>query len=658
MPRCGGRCRTATSACRLRSIASHCGASGCFGSVKSAALVEVRARGPRWSEAAATIRAWSRETLHRTIGQRDPEAAGVVTAVLIGDRAGLSADVEQRLQRAGTFHIIAISGGNVAVLAGIVLFLVARTGLSPRVRALTGMTTLVVYAGTVMGGASVTRATLAAAIYLGARAGDLRTGGRSVMAATLATIVAMDPVLVADPGFWLTFLASLAIVERAAAVSARIERGWLSLGGWPQPPIVRSVVVLFAATLVAETILVPVTAYVFAQVTAAGLVLNFAAIPAMAVVQIAGLATLAAAAVHPVLASAPGAIAALAARTILESAGLVRYAPWAVWRVPPPPLWLVAVALAAWLAAAFSRRRSGRIAGAAACTVAMAAILLGPVLPAFDDTVLRHPACHEPEFPGALLRLTILDVGQGASVLVRLPDGRSFLVDAGGGAARSRFDVGGRVVSPAVWALGVRRLSALVLTHGDIDHVGGAPALVEDVVPSAIWEGVPVSGLPALDAVRRAAEQHAVPWLRVTRGDAFKLSEVALQVWHPPRSDWERRRVRNDDSIVLELRVGRVSVILPGDIGAGVEGELATLVQPAAVRVLLAAHHGSRGSTSGRWLQALDPDVVIVSRRPRAIRTATPRPPCSIASARMALRSIEPTWMARSRWTPAVPGSW
>ena len=231
-----------------------------LGSVKSAALVEVRARGPRWSEAAATIRAWSRETLHRTIGQRDPEAAGVVTAVLIGDRAGLSADVEQRLQRAGTFHIIAISGGNVAVLAGIVLFLVARTGLSPRVRALTGMTTLVVYAGTVMGGASVTRATLAAAIYLGARAGDLRTGGRSVMAATLATIVAMDPVLVADPGFWLTFLASLAIVERAAAVSARIERGWLSLGGWPQPPIVRSVVVLFAATLVAETILVPVTA--------------------------------------------------------------------------------------------------------------------------------------------------------------------------------------------------------------------------------------------------------------------------------------------------------------------------------------------------------------------------------------------------------------
>ena len=187
------------------------------------------------------------------------------------------------------------------------------------------------------------------------------------------------------------------------------------------------------------------------------------------------------------------------------------------------------------------------------------------------------------------------------------------LVDAGGGAARSRFDVGGRVVSPAVWALGVRRLSALVLTHGDIDHVGGAPALVEDVVPSAIWEGVPVSGLPALDAVRRAAEQHAVPWLRVTRGDAFKLSEVALQVWHPPRTDWERRRVRNDDSIVLELRVGRVSVILPGDIGAGVEGELATLVQPAAVRVLLAAHHGSRGSTSGRWLQALDPDVVIVS---------------------------------------------
>ena len=92
-----------------------------FGAVKSAALVEVLARGSPLAEATAAARAWARRTVAAAIGPDDPQAAAIVLAVLIGDRAGLSPDIEARLQRAGTYHVLAISGGNIAVLAAIVL---------------------------------------------------------------------------------------------------------------------------------------------------------------------------------------------------------------------------------------------------------------------------------------------------------------------------------------------------------------------------------------------------------------------------------------------------------------------------------------------------------------------------------------------------------
>jgi competence protein ComEC len=100
------------------------------------------------------------------------------------------------------------------------------------------------------------------------------------------------------------------------------------------------------------------------------------------------------------------------------------------------------------------------------------------------------------------LRLVVLDVGHGDSILLQLPDRRSVLVDTGGSLGGSSFDIGGLVVAPALWALGTRRLDVLVVTHGDPDHAGGAAALVRDFRPREIWEGIPVPNLPAMQALR------------------------------------------------------------------------------------------------------------------------------------------------------------
>ena len=221
-------------------------------------------------------------------------------------------------------------------------------------------------------------------------------------------------------------------------------------------------------------------------------------------------------------------------------------------------------------------------------------------------------AAAEAGLPSAL-RVTVLDVGQGDAVVVQFPSSRVMVVDTGGLAASPRFDIGRRVVSPALHALGVREITWMVLTHGDPDHVGGAAALIDDWRPREVWEGVPVVRQGALHALRTLAGRHGAAWRRVRDGDVLSVGEVDVVVRHPPPPDWERQRVRNDDSVVIELRYGATSIVLPGDIGAAVERRPPAGPWTSRLRVLKAAHHGSAGSSDATWLTALAPAAVVFS---------------------------------------------
>jgi competence protein ComEC len=186
------------------------------------------------------------------------------------------------------------------------------------------------------------------------------------------------------------------------------------------------------------------------------------------------------------------------------------------------------------------------------------------------------------------------------------------LVDAGGSGG-SRFDIGRRVVEPVIWALGVRRVTYLVVTHGDLDHAGGAPSLVRDLAPLEVWEGVPVPPHPLLRTLHELVQQNRGAWRMVQRGDRLQLGGVDVVAWHPPLPDWERQRVRNDDSVVIELRFGQVSIVLPGDVEAGAEALMAPLIPPVPIRVVQVPHHGSGSSSSWPWLRALAPSLAVVS---------------------------------------------
>jgi competence protein ComEC len=577
------------------------------GSVKSGALVEVVSIGHPPAELAASARAMVRRVVQRAVGKWSARSAAIVTAILVGDRAGLDEDVAGRLQRAGTYHVIAISGGNIAILAGLALALFRLGGFLGRIAMLTAIAGLTGYAYLTGGGASINRATLMAALYFAGRIVDLRSAPLNGLALAAGVFVAIDPLAVADAAFLLTFGATAGILVIVPPVG---ERFLALLPG----RLVRSAAAIFAASIAAEAMLLPVGAYLFSRVTFAGLVLNFAAIPLMAVIQVAGLALVPLAALSADAAAAVGWVAHAGAEGLVRSADLVEVMPWLTWRVAAPDP-AVAAAYYGGLGAAWTLwRRQAVLTGSAAPAAQRLGRRAGLVLAvASAFWMLAEPWRVAAARGDGRLRVTFIDVGQGDAVHVRFPRGRALLVDAGGLPAASSFDIGDRIVGAVLRHEGVRRLDTVAITHGDADHSGGALSVVREFRPREVWEGVPVPPFEPLRALRRAAGAGGARWATLQTHDAMWIDDVQLVVRHPGRPDWERQDVRNDDSLVLELLWRDVSVVLTGDIGRDVERQIAPLFPQAPLRVVKVPHHGSLTSSSLEFVDALKPRVAIVS---------------------------------------------
>lgn len=578
------------------------------GSVKSGALVEVVAPGSVLDESSARVRAWARRRVAAAVGPASAKSAAITTAILIGDRSRLDEDDERRLQEAGTYHVIAISGGNIAIATAILMLAARILFLPPAVGAGLAILVLLFY-GEIAGAApSVRRAVGAAVIFLAARMWDHRGSPLNALSVAAVAAVAIAPLSVLDPGFILSFGATAGlIVGMPLMLSATKTRQ----RGVRQHfrPFVRGTVTVLAGTLCAELALLPAGATLFGRITIAGFVLNFLAIPLMTLVQLAGIGVLATPASWT---NALGLFVAGAdggASGLLSSARLVDVAPWMSLRVRPPAWPILIIYYASVLALVIRRLRSG---AAAVCAASVAMIAAGPA-------ALTRGAVPPGQWP---LRVVVLDVGQADSTLVQA--GRhTLLVDAAGVPAFSPadesapvFDIGERVVGPAIRALGASRLDALVLTHGDPDHILGAPALFRMLRIGSVWEGVPVPPHAGLAAVRRLATDRGTSWRTVQAGDGEVFDGVEVRVLHPPVPEWERQRVRNDDSVTLEIRLGKVSIVLAGDIGREGEHAILSRLDRGRLAILKAGHHGSATSTTPELLAALHPAAVIFSAGP------------------------------------------
>jgi competence protein ComEC len=568
-----------------------------FGSIKSAFLVQVVSRAGPIDELAADVRAHVRTALATWVGPHSAVSEAIAAAVLIGDRTGVPDDTRDALQAAGTYHVIAISGGNIAILAAGACGLLALVGVRGRVGAFLTIVVIIAFATVVTAGPSVWRATLMALAYFAARVIDQRTPVWQATTAAAAIILVLKPLDLDDPGFLMTFGATTALIEgarRGAGLLAGLQNKTRPTAALILSWIIATVI----ASLAVEAVLLPVSASAFSRVTSAGLVLNLLAVPAMGVVQIAAMAVTIVSE-SPVLAYGAGWTTHVAASALVSSADMVKAAPWLAARVPPPSVWLLSVYYGALLVMVAGRGRL-RIASASLYLAALVAIVSGT-----DVTRIGRGA-------ESSVTLTVFDVGQGDSMLLET-GGHTLLIDTGGAPFGGGIDVGRRVLAPALWTRGIRSLDALLVTHGDPDHLGGAVAIADDFRPRQIWEGIRVPRhLPTEELIRDAARLR-IPIAPLRAGETIRLGAVQLRVLHPPPPDWERRRVRNDDSVVLEVVYGDVAMLLTGDISADIEHAILPHLSRSRIRVLKVAHHGSRTSSSSALLEGWRPQIAVIS---------------------------------------------
>lgn len=559
-----------------------------FGSTKSALLVRERERGPAPWRVLARFRTRIRERLRA--GDFPPDVRAVVAAMLIGDRTLAPPDTERAFRDAGTLHLMAVSGLHVGLLSLLVYGAVVLAGMRRRHALLLLLLVLPLYAALCGGRPSVVRAVLmAVVVILGLRRGLLGEALNGLGLAALA-LLAFSPWNALDVGFQLSFGATLAIV---AAFRPRDP----AETSWERPARWRTwILAPLGVTLAAQLATFPIIAWHFGRVVFGGLLVAVPAGLLAGPILGLGIAWLALAEAGP-LGQGLGVLLTICTETLIGlsewGAGL-SFGAFPVAR--PSPVWLVL-----WLGLA---------------VIVLVVRGARRLFPAAALVVLALSTVPRSDRADGVLRLTALDVGMGDALVLGLPRGGAVLVDAG--AAFAGWNAGEAVIAPFLAERRHRRLRAAIPTHGDLDHVGGFPAVFRDFGVDEVREGAGTAE-DARRAVRRMHRERierGIPLRRLRTGERFELggARFAVLLAGDHESAWEGRP--NERSLVLAVDYAGRRLLLTGDAGETTERVLIARYG-AALRsdVLKVGHHGSRFSTSPQFLAAVAPRVAIVSVR-------------------------------------------
>jgi competence protein ComEC len=583
--------------------------------------------------------------------------AAMLNAMLFGDRTRLTQSLRYAFERTGTFHLFVVSGLHVALLAAALFWLFSRVRLG-RHRLPEGLavllTLLLTAAYTLLTGFGVPaqRALLMVTVYLIARWLDREVTALNALAAAALAVLALNPRALFEPAFQMTFLVILAIAGLASPISERLLRPCaralrqldvLAIDAHLHPRLaqlrvrVRMACDLIAAllyprqlhprlrylpawmlrlalhladallfSLAAELCMALPMALYFHRATLFALPLNLLNIPLLAVLLATAILMFCAALLSPWLAMPPAALTGLLLHAMRFSVLRLQHLPLADLRIPAPTPLAVAIACLAIAFSCWSLRARLRPLFAAG----MVAALLVPLAVFLPSAPLLHPG---------LLEVTALDVGQGDSLLVVSPQGRTLLVDAGGPVGRgpsvptSTFDIGEQVVAPYLWSRRIRRLDAILLTHAHSDHLGGMSAVLRDLRPRELWLSVQPGDSPSLTALLAEAAALSIPVRHYAADDLFLWGGLTATVLAPEPAYSNPGAPANNDSLVLRLDYDRASVLLEGDAEAPSEAAMLANHRLAPVTLLKVGHHGSRTSTNPAFLAAVAPKDAVIS---------------------------------------------
>ena len=571
----------------------------------------------------------------------NPYAAGMMEATLIGESSKLERVWTEDFRRTGTYHMLVIDGLHITVMAAFLLLLL-RLCFLPQMTAL-AVTAAGAWLYALISGwnAPAVRAAGGFTLYIVARYFYRRSRFLNLLAAAAIVYLACDPGQLFEAGFQLSFLAvaamgafAIPVLEKTSTPYARGLRGVHERSRDPRlPPRVaqfRLEIRLLAETLRYYTgipevwlarglalaarvacyawelavistaiqigLALPMAIY-FHRISLTGFSANILVVPLLALVVPLGF----------VAVFTGWHVPALIAGWLLTASEKVadwhlRWEP--AWRVADPPLWLAFAFTAALLCLAWTLRKSRTATWASTASVLILFTL-----------VFWHP------FPPAVhpgeLELTVIDVGQGDSLLVSFPDSKLMLIDGGGvlsfgRRAKPRLDIGEDVVSPYLWSRSIRKIDVVALTHAHDDHARGLPAIIENFHPAELWTGATPPS-EAWTAVREKARAGKVRIVPMSAGRTFSFGGARIDVFSPPPDYAPGDVPMNNDSLAFRITYGQRSFLLTGDMERPMELRALAAGAPLRADVLKVGHHGSNTSSIEPFLDAVSPAFAIIS---------------------------------------------
>ena len=656
--------------------------------IKSPLLIENLGEG-RCNPFLARLYNWRVRGLDAIDANFDRESAAILKAVVFGERHFLDNATQERFKAAGTFHILVIAGLHIAFAAGICLWLLSLLTKSRWLRLIILLPLLWGYVVMVGAQPPAVRASLVITVALFGDALFRAKFGINTISVSAIILLALRPSDLFTGSFQLTFLTviligliSVPLIERMRAIGQwrpasdrpyppRCNRfiRWLSeVAFWHQSDhdkfmhgspvqyrldksrtaiileklrlqwLVRAVLSTVIISITVQLGLLPVMALYFNRAAMVGIILNIPVALFMIAFLVFSGCFLLAKFLVPALA---GKIyfGVTASRYLLsESIDPFIKIDWASFRVPHYsgkflilyliyliPILYSIVVIHLWNPLALRSVDTGNrvfaILRSRPLFYSYNIIFVSLAVIMFVLTTVHPVSSYQP----GKLTLSFLDVGQGDSIFIRFPRGKTMLVDSGGRItfvrdtenddpfAESGFSIGEAVVSRYLWSQGIDHLDYIVATHGDSDHIEGFTDVIKNFRIGEAITGVVPSNDPEFNTFKQLLDRRSVPLQILTRGDHLQIDDVEIEAMSPEKLANAPIQSENNHSLVLKLTYGERSILLTGDVEREAESQMLTLGEKLHADVLKVPHHGSRTSSIPPLLNAVHPTYAVIS---------------------------------------------
>ena len=535
------------------------------------------------------FRNWIRHKLSRFL---DPAATGLLMGLLAGDRSGIPEALRSDFQRSGLVHVLAISGFHVVLLAGMLMVLLKATRLPHKAVGVIGILLLLLYVPVTGGSPAVRRAVIMFAVPQVGLLFQRPAAALNSLGVALLFLTLPNPTIIWNPGFQLSAAATLGIILGSSHNPLKaLPEGLLKNKLWSkfQSFMLEPTYITLCATLATAPFLI----YHFKTLAPLAWLGNIIIVPLISFGMEAGLFAL----MSPLdfltesfcsAASVMLRCASLLTRLLSDSSAA------SVTVGPYPPFVLLLMSFVFTLLPSTRRNRLGGIL-----------FVLGILFFSCFYFVCNYRDVAYPSW-----KLTAIDIGQGDAILITTPSGRNILIDCG---PNDRRDSGKDIIVPYLRHSGILTLDALVVTHADADHFGGALGIVKSFPVKELWvsECAKLEQKPTWIKTMAVALERGIPLRDIGRGFTWSDNSMEIRALHPVSTGTCGET--NEESITFRVKGLGHSAVLTGDLTVAGERKILKSGMFLKSDVLKLGHHGSKTSSSRNFLTAVGPKLALVS---------------------------------------------